>query len=105
MPHIEKHAPGSFSWIDLGTTDQHAAKRFYGELLGWQADDLEGGRYTWFKLDGRNTAGCYAIPSTGPTPSHWGIYVAVENADEVAARVARLGGTVVHPPGDVASYG
>jgi predicted enzyme related to lactoylglutathione lyase len=40
MPHIEKHKPGSFSWIELATTDQNAAKKFYPSLFGWQLNDV-----------------------------------------------------------------
>jgi predicted enzyme related to lactoylglutathione lyase len=29
------YAPGTFSWVDLATTDPDAAKSFYGELFGW----------------------------------------------------------------------
>src|SRR5436190_1275946 len=34
-----QYAPGTFSWTDLATTDQDAAKTFYAGLFGWQADD------------------------------------------------------------------
>ena len=35
MANIEKHAPGNFSWIELATTDQTAAKDFYAKIFGW----------------------------------------------------------------------
>ena len=35
-----EHAPGTFSWIELSTSDPEAAKGFYGELFGWEVDDL-----------------------------------------------------------------
>ena len=59
MPNIEKHTPGSFCWIELGTTDQNAAKNFYGKLFGWEANDMPmgpNGVYTIFKLAGRDAA-------------------------------------------------
>jgi predicted enzyme related to lactoylglutathione lyase len=34
MPLVEKHAPGDFCWIELATTDQTGAKKFYSELFG-----------------------------------------------------------------------
>jgi hypothetical protein len=34
-----QYAPGTFSWTDLTTPEQEPAKRFYGELFGWEADD------------------------------------------------------------------
>ncbi len=33
-------APGTFSWTDLATTDQDAAKAFYTGLFGWEAEDM-----------------------------------------------------------------
>ena len=33
MPNVEKHRPGSFCWIELATSDQKAAKDFYGQLF------------------------------------------------------------------------
>ena len=30
---------GDFSWTELMTRDVEAAKKFYGELLGWEMDD------------------------------------------------------------------
>ena len=37
--NIENHKPGSFCWLELGTTDQNAAKKFYGALFGWTPED------------------------------------------------------------------
>ena len=54
MSERTKYAPGVFSWVDLSTTDQDAAKRFYGGLFGWEADDRpvgEGTVYSMMKLD------------------------------------------------------
>jgi predicted enzyme related to lactoylglutathione lyase len=53
MTNIDKHPAGSFCWIELHTTDQNAAKSFYGSLFGWEAHDNPMGPndfYTEFKL-------------------------------------------------------
>ena len=111
MPNIDKHSPGSFCWIELATSDQNAAKNFYSTLFGWQPNDNPMGPdavYTMFKLDGRAAAACYTLMpdmvSQG-VPPHWALYVAVENADEVAAKATELGGTVMAPPFDVYDFG
>ena len=39
MTTITQHAPGTFSWPELATTDPAAAKRFYATLLGLQVQD------------------------------------------------------------------
>lgn len=97
MPHIDKHAPGTFCWVELGTTDQDAAKRFYSSLFGWSAVDYpmgENGTYTIFRLDGRDAAAAYTMQAgeaNHGVPPHWNLYVAVENVDASAARAAELG--------------
>jgi len=111
MPNIEKHAPGSFCWIELATTDQNAAKAFYAGLFGWVAADFPMGPdefYTMFNLDGRNAAAAYKMKpemrSQG-IPPHWMIYVAVENADTTADKVIAAGGKVTAAPFDVYDFG
>ena len=40
MGERTRHAPGTFSWTDLGTTDAAGAKAFYGGLFGWELEDM-----------------------------------------------------------------
>jgi uncharacterized protein len=111
MPNVEKHAPGAFTWIELSTTDQDAAKAFYSSLFGWTIDDqLMGpsGTYTMFQIDGRNAGAAYTMQAeeraTG-APPHWNLYIAVVSADDAASRAKQLGGTVHVPPFDVMDAG
>jgi predicted enzyme related to lactoylglutathione lyase len=113
MPHIDKHAPGSFSWLELGTTDQAAAKQFYSSLLGWEPVDQSMGAamgpdsvYTVFKIDGESAAGGFTITAgERHIPPHWALYVSVESADDAAARAVQLGGKIVEGPFDVQTFG
>jgi hypothetical protein len=111
MPHIEKHAPGSFCWIELATSDQNAAKDFYGSLFGWAANDMPMGPndfYTIFRLEGYDAAAAYTLrpeQRSQGMPPHWMLYVAVESADAAAPRAAELGGTVIVAPFDVFDAG
>jgi predicted enzyme related to lactoylglutathione lyase len=111
MPHIDKHVPGSFIWIELSTTDQNAAKSFYGSLLGWTPNDMPMGPddfYTIFRLEGKDAAAaCTLRPDQleRGVPAHWMIYVAADSADKSADRAAQLGGTVIAPPFDVFTAG
>ena len=52
MANVTKHAPGSVMWVDLMTTDVEAARKFYGEVLGWSCviGPPETGHYTICKL-------------------------------------------------------
>jgi len=50
------YTPGTFCWVELTTTDQAAAKQFYGELFGWEAEDMPVGPgmvYSMMRLDGK----------------------------------------------------
>jgi len=52
--------PGVPGWVDLGSPDLDASKRFYGEVFGWDADtnpDPQYGGYTTFRKDGKAVAG------------------------------------------------
>jgi predicted enzyme related to lactoylglutathione lyase len=111
MRHIDKHAPGSFCWIELATTDQTAAKNFYSALFGWTPDDSPMGPgefYTIFRLDGRDAAAGYTLRAdqrAQNVPPHWMLYIAVESADQAAAKAQQLGGTVIAPAFDVMEAG
>ncbi len=91
-----QHAPGSFCWIELATTDGTGAKKFYSELFGWTTHDNPVGPdmvYTMLRLDGKDV------------PTHWASYISVTSADETAAKAKALGGTVVKEPFDVMDVG
>jgi len=111
MAHIDKHAPGSFCWIELGTSDQNAAKTFYSSLFGWTVQDFPMGPndfYTMFLLDGRNAAAGYTLrpgQKAQGVPPHWMLYVATDSADDSANRAAQAGGNVLAPAFDVFDVG
>jgi hypothetical protein len=87
MAEVGKHTPGTFSWIELSSTDQNAAKAFYTSLFGWEFQDFPVGPdevYTMFALKGRVCAAVFtqrADENEMGIPSHWNLYTAVENAD------------------------
>ena len=69
MPHIDKHPPGVFCWIELSTTDQNAAKSFYSSLFGWARQDFPMGPndfYTMFQLEGTPALRTPCVLSSGP---------------------------------------
>jgi uncharacterized protein len=108
------YEPGTFSWVELSTTDPDGAKAFYGELFGWQAEDTPipadagGGVYTMLKLDGESVAALYEQMKDqreAGIPPNWFSYVTVADADAAAARAKELGGTVHAGPFDVMTQG
>jgi len=111
MTNIDKHPAGSFCWIELATSDQAAAKNFYGALFGWTPNDMPMGPgefYTIFRLEGRDAAAGYTLrpdQRAQHVPPHWMIYIMVESVDDSAAKVLQLGGQVIVAPFDVMDAG
>jgi hypothetical protein len=111
MPFVDQHAPGSFCWIELSTTDQSAAKSFYTSLFGWTFRDSPMGPndfYTMFQLEGHNSAAAYTQREDETkmgVPPHWNLYICVESADTAVKRAGELGGQVLAGPFDVATHG
>jgi predicted enzyme related to lactoylglutathione lyase len=111
MPTMTQHAPGTFCWPELGTTDQAAAKKFYTSLFGWTFEDNDmgaGGIYTMLKLNGQSVGALYALGKEmldHGVPPHWGSYVAVESADAAAEKAKTLGATILGGPFDVMDVG
>jgi uncharacterized protein len=99
MPRRDGYEPGTFCWVDLSTTDTGAAKEFYGGLFGWTVRDVPD--YGFFLLGDAVVAGLSELQpdqrQAGMPPS-WSSYVRVDRSDEVAARAAQLGGTVLAAP-------
>jgi predicted enzyme related to lactoylglutathione lyase len=109
MATVMNIAPGRFCWVELGTTDQAAAKAFYGGLFGWTPEDRPMGPdsvYTMLKHGDRDAGALYALgPEQKGAPPHWMVYVAVASVDEAALKAQSLGATTVAPPFDVMDVG
>src|SRR6185295_5101753 len=109
MPNVESHAPGNFCWVELGTTDQAAAKKFYQTLFGWDSTDQPTGpdeTYTMFKKGGQDVAAGYRLrPDQKGVPPNWQVYVSVASADDAVAKAKDLGAKVLAPPFDVFDAG
>jgi predicted enzyme related to lactoylglutathione lyase len=111
MGERTQYAPGTFSWADLATTDQAAAKDFYAGLFHWEAEDMpmgEGVSYSMMRLDGMDVAAIAPQPQQqreAGVPPLWNSYVTVESADAAAEQAGNLGATVHAPPFDVLDVG
>jgi hypothetical protein len=109
MVEITRHQPGRFCWPELATSDPQAAKRFYGEVFGWTAEDspaAPGMTYAILKLRGKDVGGLYGQDERERgVPPHWNTHVSVASADEAAAKARELGGTVLAGPFEVMEHG
>jgi len=103
------YSPGTFSWVDLQTSDPEAAKTFYGPLFGWELEEMptdqEGVSYSMARLGGEYCSAIAPLPPGAPMPPHWNSYVTVESADATAARARELGGSTPMDPFDVMEAG
>jgi uncharacterized protein len=106
-----KYAPGTFSWTDLTTTDQDAAKSFYAALFDWTYEDNPVGDemvYSMALLDGQYVAAISPQPQQqreAGVPPIWNSYVTVESADDTLARAKELGANVHADAFDVMEAG
>jgi uncharacterized protein len=97
--------------MELATTDQPAAKKFYMDLFGWTVEDAPMGPdefYSMFKLGGESAAAAYTLRKDQReqgVPPHWMLYIATNNADDSALRARELGATIIAEPFDVMDVG
>ena len=111
MTEFSTHAPGTFCWPELATTDQRGAAAFYRALFGWDVDEQPIGptdTYTMFKMRALEVAAACTLrleERQHGVPPHWNAYVTVADADATSTRARELGGTVLAPPFDVMDAG
>lgn len=101
---------GTPAWYELTTSRDalSAAGEFYNKILGWQVMDsgMEGFSYNLAMSDGDMVAGLMEIPPDGcDMPPNWMIYIAVDNADEVAKNISAAGGKIFREPENIPGTG
>src|SRR5262245_38625232 len=100
------YAPGTFSWVDLATTDLDGARDFYTSLFGWAGDAEAGG--AMLRRGGALVAAIFPLSEesrAAAAPSSWTSYVTVVDTDTTAARAVELGGTVARGAFDIMDVG
>jgi predicted enzyme related to lactoylglutathione lyase len=111
MAEYTSHAPGTFCWPELATSDQKSAVAFYRALFGWELNDQPlgpGETYSMFQVRGKPVAAAHTI---GPeerqhgVPPHWGSYVSVASADDAARKAKSLGAKILAEPFEVMDVG
>ena len=111
MQEVPEFKPGTFCWVELGASDAAAAKDFYGQLFGWDYEDHPMGPdsvYTMLKLNGKDVGALYELMpemKAHGVPPHWMSYIAVDSADDAAAKAKAAGATLIKEPFDVGTNG
>jgi len=103
-------AHGKFYWNELMSRDAEASKKFFAATLGWTYDSMpnpNGGTYWIAKAGGEPVGGI--LPIGGPhfegVPEAWLSYIAVDDVDARAKKVAAEGGKVMREPFDIPGVG
>jgi predicted enzyme related to lactoylglutathione lyase len=93
---------GAWAWNELVTPDLDGAKRFYGELFGWDATGISAGiPRVSFSLGDLLIGGAHVLNQPeGDTP-RWTLSFLVADADASSTRVQELGGRILLPPMEI----
>lgn len=109
MPERDGYLAGVPCWVDSTQPDPDAAVAFYGDLFGWQFEDVmppgSPGSYFIARIRGGDVAAVTGVSEDMPRMAMWNTYVAVDSADETAAKVREAGGEVLVAPFDVMDAG
>ena len=107
MSDERSYPAGVPCWVDTDQPDVDPARRFYGDLFGWEFEDAvpagAPGTYLIASLGGKDVA---AIgPAESGAGAEWNTYIAVDDADAAAASVRAAGGTTILDPVDAGPGG
>jgi predicted enzyme related to lactoylglutathione lyase len=109
MADQDRYIPGVPCWIDTTQPDPEAAVAFYGELFGWEFEDVmppgAPGRYFVARIRGGDVAAVGSQMPGAPSSATWNTYVWVTDADATVAKVREAGGSVLMEPDDVGESG
>ncbi len=98
---------GAPCWADAMFGDLEAAKRFYGDVLGWTFGETmsEFGNYTQCYANGKAVAAVVPPLPGQEDVSQWCLYLASDDATATAGRIREAGGEVVLEPMKVGDFG
>jgi predicted enzyme related to lactoylglutathione lyase len=107
VPERDPARTGAPIWIDLFTSDPARSRAFYGDLMGWAAEEpnADFGGYFNFSKDGYLIAGGMLNDGTAGVPDGWNVYLNVADAEATVAKATAHGGGVIVPAMAVADLG
>ena len=97
---------GKFFWYDIMTSDTEAARKFYGDVIGWSAQDsgAPGTNYTVFTVEGHGVAGTDADSGRRPQSRRAAELDGIHRGRRcrrAAARLEQEGGKIMRAPCEV----
>jgi predicted enzyme related to lactoylglutathione lyase len=96
---------GKFVWYELTSPDAPAARRFYGDVLGWESRDagVPGVDYSLMSAAGSDVAGFMA--QQDGMPAGWLGYICVDDIDAAFAQAQAAGATACMPVTPIPNVG
>jgi predicted enzyme related to lactoylglutathione lyase len=107
MPTRDLAPIGSPCWADLCTSDVEGSRRFYSELLGWEAQEpsAEFGGYFMFTRHGAMVAGGMGDMGDMKANNTWKLYLQTDDIAKTLQVAESQGGEVVAATMQVADLG
>jgi predicted enzyme related to lactoylglutathione lyase len=98
---------GSPCWADLWTSDVEGSRKFYADLLGWEAQEPspEFGGYFMFTRNGAPVAGGMGDMGDMKADNSWKVYLATDDIAKTLETAEAEGARVVAPAMAVADLG
>src|SRR3954453_16699242 len=105
MSEQDRYIPGVPCWADTIQADPRAAVAFYGDLFGWEFEDVMRPdsplRYFVARMPGGGGGAVGSPPEAAPIPTAGRTYGWVTDADETAGNAPAAGGRFLAEPRDV----
>ena len=95
-----------FCHIEFNSNDPVKAKEFFKHVFDWEIEDIlwESMVYSVIKT-GKDPAGAIFKNPVSQVPSHWLVYVAVDDIDETVSKATKFGAKILKEITEVPSMG
>jgi len=96
-----------FVWFEYVSKEPKKAQGFFGELFGWGTQEvpMPQGAYQMIAVGAKTIGGYLPTPAGAPPHAHWLTHLGVASAQESAAKVKSLGGTIAKEPIKIGDFG
>jgi hypothetical protein len=95
---------GDLCHVELPVKDLARAKKFYGEIFGWQFQDVPEMDYTLFITPSGQLGGGFFTPNEH-MPARVVNYLSVASIEETVAKIVEHGGSAISPVIEVPNHG
>src|SRR5262245_46143037 len=91
--------------IEFATTDPQAASKFYGDLFGWEIQNVPEMNYVMFAATGGPGGGFPQADNEMYKPGDVLVYIGTDDIDATLARIEALGGKTLMPKTEIPGSG